>query len=77
MRTTLTTVEVARLVGIDRVTLERWLARGHAAGAKVKKPKTVRIGDRDFRLWTQADVKRLKRFAADHKFEGRGRKPQK
>ena len=67
--TTLTTVAVAKRVGIDRVTLERWLS-----GGKVKKPKTVRIGTRDFRLWSQADVKRLKKFAVDHKFEGRGRK---
>ena len=65
------TVQVAKAVGIDRVTLERWLRYG-----KVKMPKRVRIGTRDFRLWSQADVKRLKKFAADHKFEGRGRKPK-
>jgi predicted site-specific integrase-resolvase len=65
----LSTMQVAKAVGIDRVTLERWLSSG-----RVKMPKTIRIGARDFRLWTEIDVARLKKYSAAHKFEGRGRK---
>lgn len=66
---TLSTQDVAAEVGIDPVTLERWLASG-----KVRWPKTVLAGRRKYRLWTQCDVERLKRHKAKFYRKGRGRK---
>ncbi len=63
------TAEVAAQVGIDRVTLERWLRSG-----KVKMPKTVRVGPRKYRLWTSGDIGRVKRYKEKFYRKGRGRK---
>lgn len=63
------TAEVAALIGIHPITLERWIASG-----KAKPSKTVRVGKQNFRLWTPADIKRLKQFKAAHYWEGRGGK---
>jgi predicted site-specific integrase-resolvase len=65
----LSTPGVAAEIGIDRVTLERWLGSG-----KVQGPKTVRAGLRKYRLWTRRDVERLKRHKATFYRKGRGRK---
>jgi predicted site-specific integrase-resolvase len=65
----LSTPQVAAEVGIDRVTLERWLGSG-----KVRKPKLVRAGEREYRIWTHSDVERLKRYKAKFYRKGRGRK---
>jgi len=69
--TTVSTLEVARKVGIGRATLERWLSSG-----KVKGPKTVRFGKSEFRHWTAKDVERLKEFKQENYRKGRGRKPK-
>jgi len=45
--TKLSTLEVARKVGIGRATLERWLSNGGLQG-----PKTIRFGKSEFRDWT-------------------------
>jgi predicted site-specific integrase-resolvase len=68
----LSTLEVARKVGISRVTLERWLA-----GGKVPSPKTIRFGKNEFRDWTDQDVERVRKFKAAHYRKGRGRKKGK
>lgn len=65
----LSTPQVAAKVGIDRVTLERWLGSG-----KVRGPKMVRAGMREYRVWTRSDVERLKRHKAKFYRKGRGRK---
>ena len=67
----LSTEEVARKVGVNRVTLERWLSSG-----KVKQPKTVRIGRGSFRCWTATDVERVRKFKQENYRKGRGRKPK-
>ena len=69
---TLSTLQVAAKVGVDRVTLERWIS-----ARKVKLPKTVTIGSRQFRLWTESDVERIRRFKEQNYCKGRGRKPRK
>lgn len=69
--TNLSTQDVARKVGINRVTLERWLSNG-----KVKAPKTVRFGKNEFRNWTAADVERVRKFKERNYRKGRGRKPK-
>ena len=67
----LSTHEVARKVGINRVTLERWLSAG-----KLKAPKTIRFGKNEFRDWTVADVERVRKYKRDNYRKGRGRKPK-
>jgi excisionase family DNA binding protein len=68
---TLSTVEVAKSVGISRVTLERWISSG-----KVKRPKTIWIGKGEFRSWTATDVTRVKKYKEKNYRKGRGRKPK-
>jgi len=61
--------DVAKEVGIGIATLERWLAQ-----SKIKSPKTVTIGKRRFRLWSERDIERLKKHKATFYQKGRGRK---
>ena len=65
----LSTREVAKLVGVHPITLERWLA-----GSKARAPKLLRVGGRVVRLWTSRDIARLKHYKAAHYRKGRGRK---
>jgi predicted DNA-binding transcriptional regulator AlpA len=67
----LSTIEVARKVGIDKATLERWLANG-----KVARPKPLRIGSKVFRHWSDVDVERVRKFKQQNYRKGRGRKPK-
>jgi len=67
----LSTEDVARKVGISRVTLERWLARG-----KLRRPKNIRYGRNEFRNWTAADVERVRKYKQENYRKGRGRKPK-
>ena len=65
----LSTAEVAKLVGIHRVTLETWLTTG-----KVKLPRTAQIGGHVYRMWTERDVKRVRKYKEKFYRKGRGRK---
>jgi predicted DNA-binding transcriptional regulator AlpA len=67
----LSTAEVAKKAGIDRATLERWLASGNVA-----RPKSLRIGQKLFRNWTDADMERVRKFKQENYRKGRGRKPR-
>jgi excisionase family DNA binding protein len=67
----LSTAEVAAKVGVNRVTLERWLSSG-----KLRPPKTVRYGRNEFRDWTDADVDRVRKYKQENYRKGRGRKPK-
>jgi excisionase family DNA binding protein len=66
------TREIAREVGVGKMTLERWLREG-----KIPQPKTISFGGRNFRLWTQSDIKRIKKYESLHLYEGRGRKAKR
>jgi predicted DNA-binding transcriptional regulator AlpA len=66
----LTTRQAAEAVGIDRVTLQRWIA-----GRLVKAPKAVVRGGRAVRLWSEADLERLRSRKEEIYRKGRGRKP--
>lgn len=68
----LSTQDVARKVGINRVTLEHWLSSG-----KVKSPKKVRFGKNEFRNWTAGDVERIRKYKQQNYRKGRGRKPKR
>lgn len=67
----MSTEEVARKVGINRVTLERWLS-----SRKIAAPKTVRYGKSEFRDWTGRDVERVRKYKQQNYRKGRGRKPK-
>ena len=67
-----TTGEAAKAVGINRVTLQRWIAK-----RKVKAPKPKLQNGRGVRLWTEADVARLRKEAKQAYGKGQGQRPKK
>jgi predicted DNA-binding protein (UPF0251 family) len=67
----LNTLEAALAVGIDRITLQRWIA-----AKKVKAPKTVLRNGRAVRLWLPADIEHLRETKTKIHRKGRGRKPK-
>ena len=52
----LTTRQAAKAAGISLVTLQRWIRSG-----KVKAPRLRFIGGGKFRLWSKADVARVRK----------------
>jgi len=63
------TVQVARMLGIHKVTLQRWLLDG-----KVAEPRRVQGGKVNFRIWTDRDVERVQKYKEKFYRKGRGRK---
>ena len=63
------TAEVARIVEVHKATLLRWLYAG-----SIPEPKRHSNGGVDFRIWTERDVERVRRYKAQHYRKGRGRK---
>ena len=70
--TPLSTAEIAKLLGVSKSTLERWLKEG-----KVPRPRPLRVGRKVFRMWTDGDIKRGKLYKKKFYRKGRGRKPKK
>ncbi len=68
---TFTTLQVARIIGVHKVTLQNWLLAG-----KLDEPKKVRIGNVEARVWTAGDIERVRRYKSAHYRKGRGRKPR-
>ena len=68
---TYSTVEVARMLGIHKVTLQCWLLDG-----KVSEPRRISAGGFEARLWTNRDVERVRRYKEKFYRKGRGRKPK-
>ena len=66
------TKEVAEFVGINRVTLQRWLLSG-----KLSEPERVKMAGVDVRIWAESDVKRVRQFKENNYRKGRGRKKAK
>jgi MerR HTH family regulatory protein len=66
------TLEVARMVGIDKQTLLRWLWAG-----KVLEPKCYVSGGIKLRHWTDRDIERVRDYKEVNYRKGRGRKKQK
>ena len=52
----LTTRDAAKVGGISLVTLQRWIAAG-----KVRAPKLKVLGKVKVRLWSKADVERIRK----------------
>jgi predicted site-specific integrase-resolvase len=65
------TERAAEVVGIDRITLQRWIRAG-----KVKAPKPILRNGRGVRLWSPADIERLRTVKGQIHRKGRGRKPK-
>ena len=68
---TYSTSEVARMVGVHKVTLKKWLISG-----KVPEPRRVRNGGIQARIWTARDVERVRKYKHENYRKGRGRKPK-
>ncbi len=68
----LSTAEAARAVGIDRMTLQRWIRAG-----RIKAPKPVLRNGRGVRLWLASDMEQLRRTKEQTYRRGRGRKKKK
>ena len=66
------TSQVAGKIGVHKLTLIRWLLSG-----RIAEPQRVKQGGVDLRLWTDADVERLRKYKAAHYRKGRGRKKGK
>ncbi len=64
---TYSTRQVAKLLGVHRVTLQHWLTAG-----KVRPSQIIRMNGGKVYLWTLDDVEKLRRYKAKHYWEGRG-----
>jgi len=64
----LSTAEVAKLLGIARSTLEEWIQHQKVS------PKVVQIGKRKYRLWTEAEIEKVRSVKEKTYRKGRGRK---
>lgn len=56
-----TTAEVARVAGVDRQTLFRWLWAG-----KVPEPKQITFGGMSMRVWTAKELEQVKEYKKLH-----------
>ena len=72
MRRKLTTAGAAEAIGIDRVTLQRWIRVG-----QVKAPKAILRNGRGVRLWAHADMERLRRIKEKFYRQGQGRRAKR
>jgi MerR-like DNA binding protein len=61
------TREVAKFVEIHLATLEEWLSKG-----KVKPPRTIAVGAKNYRLWTDKDIQRVPLFLVHSRSEDSG-----
>ncbi len=63
------TKQAAKMVGITRVTLNRWIADGEF------KPPPMRIlASVQARVWSKSDVEKLKRFKLKRYKKGQGKR---
>jgi excisionase family DNA binding protein len=72
MRSSLTTTEAAEKTGLNRVTLQEWIRTG-----RVRAPRLVLRNGRAVRLWSQADIEKLRAVKDQTYRRGRGRKKTK
>jgi len=68
---TYSTKQAAEMLGVNRVTLQRWLLAG-----RIAEPRRIRSGGVDARVWTDHDVRRVQRFKEKNYRKGRGRRKQ-
>jgi DNA-binding transcriptional MerR regulator len=63
-----TTVEVSKAAGVPRATLQHWIKTG-----KISAPVVRLLGNRAVRLWTDAQMKRIRALSGTFK-SGPGKK---
>jgi DNA-binding transcriptional MerR regulator len=63
------TAEAAKAAGVTKRTLLRWLEAG-----KVNEPRRVTFAGQESRVWSDADLRRLKKYAAENYQEGKGKR---
>jgi excisionase family DNA binding protein len=56
MAKTYTTAQAAKLLKISRQTLYTWIEDG-----RIATPEPIAVGQRSFRLWTAADIERVRK----------------
>ena len=67
----LSTAQVAKVLKIGRQTLHRWMRTDPRLS-----PNKQKVGGVSVRIWTDQDVKRLRKYKEDNYRKGRGRKPK-
>jgi excisionase family DNA binding protein len=65
------TAQAARLLGVGRATLHRWMRE-----RKVPVPRAKQVAGVSVRMWTVEDVEKARRFKKENYRKGRGRKPR-
>lgn len=68
---TYSTAQVAKEIGVHKITLIRWLLDG-----KVREPRRINQVGQELRVWTDRDVQRVRRYKQENYCKGRGRKPK-
>ncbi len=63
------TKQSAKMAGITRITLSRWIANGEFRPPPMRTLASVKA-----RVWSKADVERLKRFKLKRYKKGQGRR---
>lgn len=63
------TAQVARLVGVGRATLQRWMR-----DRKVPVPRARHIAGVTVRFWSKSELEKVRAYKAGHYCKGRGRK---
>jgi ABC-type hemin transport system ATPase subunit len=61
MKTSYSTAEVAKLIGVDKSTLLRWLT-----AAKLPEPPREIFGGVESRIWSAADLARARQYKEQH-----------
>jgi len=65
------TVQAAKLLGVGRDSLYRWMRAG-----KIKGTQLVELGGVRVRFWTERDIEQARAFLKENYWKGRGRKPK-
>jgi DNA-binding transcriptional MerR regulator len=63
------TSKVAKILGVDKATLLRWLRSG-----KIPEPRRLTNGGVNARVWSDRDVERARKYKLRNYRKGRGRK---
>lgn len=53
------TAQVAKIIGVSKNTLLRWLYQG-----RLKEPRRMDIAGKDWRVWTALDIRRARKLKA-------------
>ena len=69
---TYSTKQVAQMVGIRRATLHKWQKAG-----KVGASHSLGLNGNRIWLWTDADIRAVRRYKKAHYWQGGGRKKKK